>query len=658
MADAPGADRGRGPDEGSFPDLASGLLTAEAEALAAVELTDRAIMARDRHSIVRMWNPAASALYGYEREEAEGRVSHDLLAARFPRALSEIERELELTGVWEGPLLHLTKAGEPLVVVSRWMLQRTPDGEPNAVLEFNRRAHSTELADLLAPVPAEDVERVYVHEIMRDGGGEIVDLRLRFVNAEVRAAQGEHPAIGMPSADWYPGFRKTKLFPLCCEVAETGTAREFRDVRLQPPWVTEPYVVDGRVVPFGDLVVVRARDVTVERRTLQHLDDAQARVRLALNVAPVSVMQTDLDLTVQWVSGSIGLSASNPEALMGRQLPVGMAPADEPRFRKAVQRALDTRENQRLDVDMVAPGSPPHLAVVIAPRLEDDQVAGFMIAAQDITEHRRLLDEVQHRERLLSTISNATPDQVWLADIEGRFTFVNEAVASLLRRPASEIVGRTPYDLIPYADAAESAALNQAVLAADKPLTLQFSLGGPDGRRTFSTRRFPVRDRYGMVVGIGGIATETTEQLRGEQETRTRAAAMQYAGIGLALVRARDHVIVEANDEYCALFGYEPQDLVGQHATVLNAPEAGEDQPGEAQAARLLKQFTEDGKTTLRVHNIKRDSTRFWTEVTLVPWNHPEHGPCFINAQRDITEQVENEDALADARARLAEHGL
>lgn len=352
---------------------------AGAGAESVVELTDRAILSRDLRSVVRMWNPTACALYGYSADEAIGRTSHELLATRFPRPLADIEAELLATGSWQGPVLHLKKAGEPLVVISRWVLQRTPDGEPSAVLEFNRpAADPVEELRLLAPVPHEPIDRLYIHEPVFDEAGDLVDLTLRYANEEVRYAQGDHPTVGMPTADWFPGFRSSRLFELCREVLQTGRPREFRDVRLYPPWADGPSIVDGQVAPFGDLVVVRARDVTVERRALQELDDAQARVRLALAVAPVEVAQLDRDLVVTWVATTMRPAAA--ESLLGRRLTDILSREEADLLRRLADRVLATGGEQRARFHPIVPGAPTALDTVIHAWREGDEIVGLMVA--------------------------------------------------------------------------------------------------------------------------------------------------------------------------------------------------------------------------------------------------------------------------------------
>jgi protein-histidine pros-kinase len=87
--------------------------------------------------VIRYWNRGAEAMYGWTREEALGRVSHELLATEFPGAREEIEHTLSERGSWEGELVHTRRDGGRVSVASRWALQRDEDGEPAAILEIN-----------------------------------------------------------------------------------------------------------------------------------------------------------------------------------------------------------------------------------------------------------------------------------------------------------------------------------------------------------------------------------------------------------------------------------------------------------------------------------------------------------------------------------------
>jgi PAS domain S-box-containing protein len=102
-----------------------------------LDLTHDTVFVRDMHDVIMYWNRGAAEQYGWQKEEAVGQVSHDLLQTIFPVPLDEIHEELLSTGRWEGELVHTKRDGTQVVVASRWALQRDAQGNPLAILETN-----------------------------------------------------------------------------------------------------------------------------------------------------------------------------------------------------------------------------------------------------------------------------------------------------------------------------------------------------------------------------------------------------------------------------------------------------------------------------------------------------------------------------------------
>jgi PAS domain S-box-containing protein len=102
-----------------------------------LEHSGDAVLAWEPAGSVLYWNRGAERLYGFTRQEALGRVTHDLLATTFPVPLPAIVASLEQDGEWSGELTHRTKRGLQITVSSRMVLVREPNGR-RVVLEDDR----------------------------------------------------------------------------------------------------------------------------------------------------------------------------------------------------------------------------------------------------------------------------------------------------------------------------------------------------------------------------------------------------------------------------------------------------------------------------------------------------------------------------------------
>jgi PAS domain-containing protein len=92
------------------------------EAEAVLELAHA--FTRDFSGKILTWTAGAQKVYQWTRDEAVGRISHDLLKTKFPKPLSEILR----TGSWEGELAHCRKDGAEIAVASHWVTIEGDEG--------------------------------------------------------------------------------------------------------------------------------------------------------------------------------------------------------------------------------------------------------------------------------------------------------------------------------------------------------------------------------------------------------------------------------------------------------------------------------------------------------------------------------------------------
>jgi two-component system sensor kinase FixL len=112
-----------------------------------LEQAHDAIFVWEFPSIIIYWNRGAERLYGFSREEAIGRHSHELLQTEHPMPSPLFEATLERKGEWTGELTHTTREGRKVIIESRHVLMREADGR-RLVLETNRditeRKHAEE----------------------------------------------------------------------------------------------------------------------------------------------------------------------------------------------------------------------------------------------------------------------------------------------------------------------------------------------------------------------------------------------------------------------------------------------------------------------------------------------------------------------------------
>jgi PAS domain S-box-containing protein len=78
------------------------------------------VLVRDTEGRIVLWTLGAEKLYGFTKQEAVGRISHELLQTEFPEPLERIEEHLLRTSNWEGELVHRKRDGGRITVSSLW----------------------------------------------------------------------------------------------------------------------------------------------------------------------------------------------------------------------------------------------------------------------------------------------------------------------------------------------------------------------------------------------------------------------------------------------------------------------------------------------------------------------------------------------------------
>jgi PAS domain S-box-containing protein len=99
-----------------------------------LDLTYDAVLVRDVNDRIIYWNHGAEELYGWPREGALGKITHELLQTEFPEPLPEIVKKLERDDRWSGDVVHRRSDGKRIIVSARWVLDRDASGQPAAVL--------------------------------------------------------------------------------------------------------------------------------------------------------------------------------------------------------------------------------------------------------------------------------------------------------------------------------------------------------------------------------------------------------------------------------------------------------------------------------------------------------------------------------------------
>ena len=152
-----------------------------------------------------------------------------------------------------------------------------------------------------------------------------------------------------------------------------------------------------------------------------------------------------------------------------------------------------------------------------------------------------------------------------------------------------------------------------------------------------------VKNEQGRVIGITGTTLDITERKQADDALRLAAAITENMAEGAAMVRCSDGILVYVTVQFARMFGYEPDELIGKHVSILNAPG---DESADEMAVKITTHLKTHGVWRGDIINRKKNGTTFWCHADVTSFLHPLHGNIWVATHEDITEGKKMEQVL------------
>jgi PAS domain S-box-containing protein len=174
--------------------------------------------------------------------------------------------------------------------------------------------------------------------------------------------------------------------------------------------------------------------------------------------------------------------------------------------------------------------------------------------------------------------------------------------------------------------------------------TVTTTLTGKENHILLRLRVLPGAEAAGNEV-LASIV-DITERKRAAETLQTQTRVLESMAEGVVMT-GEDERIMFTNPAFCAMFGYQPGELIGQPVTVLNAGSAEE----SARIGRdIIEQLRTTGLWAGEVRNRRKDGTPFFTHARVSALEIAGK-KCWLAIQEDITERRQVEAALRQSEA-------
>ncbi|MBD1899490.1 PAS domain S-box protein [Trichocoleus sp. DQ-A3] len=212
-------------------------------------------------------------------------------------------------------------------------------------------------------------------------------------------------------------------------------------------------------------------------------------------------------------------------------------------------------------------GSYKWLSWTASPVVEE----GLMYAiARDITERKANEEAWRQSEERFRNLVETTSDWVWEVDENVVYTYVSPKLRDILGYEPEEVLGKTPFDLMPPEEAFRVANIFGQMAALAQPITcLENTTVHKDGHLVvLETSAVPVWNCDGKFQGYRGMDRDITERKEAEQKIRRQAALLDVTTDAILVRNLKDKIVLWSKGAEL-LYGWKAEEVLGKNVSEI-----------------------------------------------------------------------------------------
>lgn len=349
------------------------------------------------------------------------------------------------------------------------------------------------------------------------------------------------------------------------------------------------------------------------------------------------------------------LLAAPAEVLIGKTVRDSLPPDAADEVMLALREAHETGRSYGRQIKLHVPHGISWFELSIARKVvPEGQEPSFIVLSHDFTERKQTSELLRKSAEEIEDLYNNAPCGYHSLDHNGIICKINDTELAWLGYTRGEVVGRMLWTGM-ITPASQQAFRKDFPRFKDQGFVRDFQIelirrDGTvfDGLINASA----IYDPSGEFLMSRSTLLDITGRRNTEDLLRFHSEILGNLSEGVFLVRPDNGVIVFTNPQFDRIMGYGPDELVGKHVSIINAP--GEKDP-ETVANEINDALINKGMWGGEVHNIRKDGTHIWCQTSASVFDHPKFGKVGISVHQDITEQKNLESALQERRNEMAE---
>jgi len=267
---------------------------------------------------------------------------------------------------------------------------------------------------------------------------------------------------------------------------------------------------------------------------------------------------------------------------------------------------------------------------------------------KEVVERKEIEQAVLLSEKRFRAITETMSDWVWEMDEMLRFTFLSDHFEGRFGVSPKSILGKRREEIITDEISKEHFTSHLDDLKNHRPFSnFTYPYYNSDEETIYiSISGKPIFSENGNFIGYRGTGANVTNQVLAEKSLEESEQRLKHilavSPIGVGITRICDSVIMYANDPCATMFGYSPEEWVGQ--------KGGNTWTNPSDRQKFVTIFEKEGHVASQEVLLKRkDGSLFWGINT---WDtiYFQSEKCILFWVFDISEQKDNEIAISLAK--------
>lgn len=276
---------------------------------------------------------------------------------------------------------------------------------------------------------------------------------------------------------------------------------------------------------------------------------------------------------------------------------------------------------------------------------------GRRVSNRDITEFKEIVQALRDKNQFIDSMMDNSPASIYAKDVDGRYLFGNARFMEYANKPVHEVMGKTDFGLFPNDVAELFRKGDRRVLASGEPYFEELDMELHGNVEHWTSTKFPLLNAEGKTLGVCGISLDVTEWREAEAVLRRLTRAVEQSPVSIAMTDTRGRICF-ANPYFSKASGYTEDEILDQELGFML------EEKGDVFYNNIWERVRRGEDWHGEVRNRTKSGISLWESTSISPVRDVQGAIThFVVVKDDITERKRLQRLEQDVE-RIVRHDL